>query len=1022
MANEEVIGMVVKLAAESTDFQNQMTTLNRQMKVLQSDYKATASASKDFENTLEGGNAKVDYLSKAIQTQSSIVEAHSNKIEKINEKLSKLAMSQVKLKDKLDTTKASYDAIVLSQGKESEQAQKLAEEIKKLQAEYDKGNSRINATIRTLDNQTVSVNKAKERLNHYKNELTDAQENLEKLSNTGTESSGIFDVIKDKFAEAASNTNILGVSITDVIGSFSLGEVATGALGTALGTLASAGIQMVVQSFNQLISKVGEFLKSSLEIGETFQAQMSKVGAISNASAGEMSKLTDTARKFGAETQFSATEAAQALEYMSLAGWSVQQSQEGLAGILNLAAASAIDLGKASDIVTDYLTAFNMKASESNYLADVMAYTMSHSNTSTEQLAEAYKNCASTATSFGVSLEDTTAWLAKMADSGLKAGESGTTLNAILARIYGQNKNTVGVLKEYGIAIFDATGKSRAFTDIMADMQKAMANMTDEQKDFFMQKVAGTNQLSGFAIMCNTSIDSVNNLSNALSNAAGTSEKMAKAMNDNIAGIKKSITSKFEDIKISIFTSIEPIIKSVLSIIDTALNGVTKVMQPLGNIINAVLTPFSTIINMIMRIVQLLQNVLLPIMTGPISLLTSILNSIGTGLKGIYGILDIICSTIEKFSDPIINFLKNVGQGIEGIFSSLQTLKSFAINVFETIKTVFIALKESFTVLGQLIVSTMSGNISAMIQSFGAVKNAVSNSISDIKSIWTEGSNAIQKDADQIAQNVTQSFDNIAEACGLGTAHVFSSFEEMYTNIQQLDDETFGKLKASADTYFNEYKLKTDAITEYENAALQKKMKKWEETHKGQEGTLNYYLRKAEYQAKQEEKIAAQTASTKASIEKSYTTKLEKELKSRNDLLNSYSKTTYTSDYQSFAANEEAKTKKFKEEAEKRAKLGGSGGSFLSSISIKGILGAYANGTNYVPYSGSYLVGERGPEIVDLPQGAAVRNNRAVQGIQTDMSETNSLLRTMCSEFREMKRAYIDQPRQLQRLSREGGY
>ena len=181
--NEEVVGMVVKLAAESTDFQNQMTTLNRTMKVLQSDYKATASASKDFDNTLEGGKAKVEYLSKALETQASIVEAHSKRVEKTNEKLASLATAQAELKNKLDSTKSSYESIVAAQGEESEEAQKLAEELKQLQKEYDQGNSKINATVKTLDNQTINVNKAKEKLNIYNQELQETKEKLENIIN-----------------------------------------------------------------------------------------------------------------------------------------------------------------------------------------------------------------------------------------------------------------------------------------------------------------------------------------------------------------------------------------------------------------------------------------------------------------------------------------------------------------------------------------------------------------------------------------------------------------------------------------------------------------------------------------------------------------------------------------------------------------------------------------------------------------------------------------------------------------------
>lgn len=990
--NEEVVGMVVKLAAESTDFQNQMSTLNRTMKVLQSDYKATASASKDFDNTIDGSKTKLEYLSKAIETQASIVEAHSSRVEKTNTKLSELASAQVELKKRLDATKLSYEEVVASQGEESEAAQKLKEELKTLQGEYDKGNNKINATVKTLDNQTINVNKAKEKLNEYKSQLHDTNEKLEELANDGKDSGNVFDIFKEKCSEAAGQNKILGVSISDVIGGFNGGQLASAALGTALGTLASAGITVAVQAFQQLVSKVGEFIASSIEVGETFEAQMSKVEAISGSTAGDMSKLTDTAREFGAETQYSATEAAQALEYMSLAGWNAQQSQDGLAGVLNLAAASAMDLGKASDVVTDYLTAFNMEASESNHLADVMAYAMSHSNTSTEQLAEAYKNCASTATSFGMSLEDTTAWLGKMADSGIKAGEAGTTLNAILARIYGQNETATGSLQEYSIAIFDAEGKAREFTDIMKDMQVAMSNMNDEQKDAFMRNVAGTNQLSGFSVMCNTATDSVNALSEALSNSAGTSEKMAKTMNDNVAGLKKSINSKIEDIKISLFTAIEPGIKNVLNLINTGLNGITKWAAPLGNYLKALATPVSIIVSTITRIVQLIQNTLIPIIMGPLSLLTSIMNVQNNGLQSIYEIVDTICSKIEDVMDPIVNFLKNVGQEIEGIFSSLNSVKDFVIKIVDTIKVLIDQLGDKWKNLVGLMTSIQQGNAIGIVTNLNEIKSVFSDTASEIKSIWDGTAKAVNTSTNELEENATQSFNNIAEACGLGTDHVFTSFEEMYNSIQQLDDETFGQLKDSANEYFNEYSVKMDALSEYTNAQLQKEMKGWEECHENKAKNLDYYLEKAEYQAEREAAINRKVSREREKIENEYSSTLEKELQQRQKTLESYSTNTYDKDYKSFAANEEKKTKKAEEEAEKRSKFSVSSSSFGSLIS--GIVKSYAVGTAF--HSGGLAIVGDGPnghgELVNMPTGSSVATHQQSMSMLKEANKNSEIL------------------------------
>nr|WP_302599734.1 phage tail tape measure protein [uncultured Cellulosilyticum sp.] len=1002
-ANEEVVGMVVKLASESTDFQNQMNTLNRQMRVLQSDYKATVSASKDFDNTLDGNKAKIEYLSKAIETQASIVEAHSSRVEKTNAKLSDLAQAQSTLKEKLDAAKSSYQDIVASQGEESEAAQKLKEELKDLQSEYDKGNTKINNTVKTLDNQTINVNKAKEKLNVYNNELSDTKEKLEQLSNQGSTSSSVFDAMKEKMKDTASNTKILGVSLTDLVGGFNGGEVASVALGTALGTLASAGIDIAIQAFVKLIASVGEFMASAVEVGATFEAQMSKVKAISGATEGDMSKLTNVAREFGSSTQYSATEAAQALEYMSLAGWNAQQSSEALGGVLDLAAASAMELSKASDVVTDYLTAFNLEADQAGHLADVMAYAMSHSNTSTEQLAEAYKNCASTAATFGMSLEETTAWLGKMADSGLKAGESGTTLNAILARIYGQNDNAVGALKEYNIAIFDAMGNAREFTDIMEDMQVAMSNMTDEQKDLFMKSVAGTNQLSGFAIMCNTATSEVDKLANAMANSAGTASKMAQTMNDNVAGLKTSIDSKLSDIKISLYNNIEPILKAILSMVNTILNGLTQFLEPITSLSNAIGAPLATVISSIMRIIELLQNTLIPLFSGPISLITSVIRTIGTGLQNIYSIIDTICSGIESFVEPVVNALKNIGHGIENVFSSLSNFADFVTKIIETINVFIEQLVSKWGDLVGVITSAAQFDMSGLVTHFNSLKNTFSDMSGAMKSVWNGSVKDINSMTSELESNTKQSFSNIADACGLGASHVFSSFEEMYSNIQKLDNDTFGQLKENANEYFNEYELKMKVLDQYESDTLQERMKKWEESHKSMEGSMNYYIQKAEYQAKQEERLARETSSKREQIETSYTSKLEKELQTRSDSLNNYANKAYQMDYTSFAENEEKKTKKVQEEVEKRNKLGNSSG--VGSI-LSGLIKSYAVGTQF--HSGGLaIVGDDANghgELVNMRAGSQVhRNEESKSMLKAANKDIEVLLAATLNEIRSLK-------------------
>lgn len=241
------------------------------------------------------------------------------------------------------------------------------------------------------------------------------------MGRTGTSSSGAVTGLSsftDAIKSGLGNVSVFGTNLGTLATAFGSSEAASIAMGTALGGVCTAGILAAASALKGLASACVNFVASSYEVGVGFQAQMSKVGAISGSTGEELSMLTQAARQFGKDSVFSASQAAEALEYTALAGWSAQESIEGLPGILGLAAASGMDLGRASDIITDYLTAFNMEISESTKLADIMSYTMSHTNTNTEQLGEAYKACAATATTFGVSCEEATSWLGVMANAG----------------------------------------------------------------------------------------------------------------------------------------------------------------------------------------------------------------------------------------------------------------------------------------------------------------------------------------------------------------------------------------------------------------------------------------------------------------------------------------------------------------------------------------------------------------------------------------------------------------------------
>lgn len=374
-----------------------------------------------------------------------------------------------------------------------------------------------------------------------------------KLAQLRTEQAGIKGTISDLSKEIAGNNK----------------EWTT--LKATIANLASDGLELLGR-------KLLEIGKAVISTGEQFTASMSEVGAISGASAEQLELLEQTAREYGATTKFSASESAQALKYMALAGWDTQQSIEALGSVLDLAAAGNMDLARASDIVTDYITAFGLSAEDSAHFADVMAYAMANSNTNVEQLGEAYKNCAASAASMGYSVEEVTAVLMTMANAGVKGGEAGTTLNTIMTRLATDTKGCASALEEMGIKIFDENGNLKSLSEILQLVTSAFDGMNDKQQAALSKVIAGQNQYTGFQTIlkglsekAKETGQSFGDYSKALEECDGTSKGMAKTMSDNLSGDIKTMQSAFEELALKIYDSGETPLRDLVKFVTNSV-------------------------------------------------------------------------------------------------------------------------------------------------------------------------------------------------------------------------------------------------------------------------------------------------------------------------------------------------------------------------------------------------------------------------------------------------------------------
>src|SRR5574344_1014400 len=327
-----------------------------------------------------------------------------------------------------------------------------------------------------------------------------------------------------------------------------------------LANLASGGIALVSQKLLQLARNV-------LQTGEQFTKSMSEVIAISGATKEEAELLEQAARKAGSTTKFTAAESAQALKYMSLAGWDTEQSLSALPGVLNLAAVGGTDLATASSMVTDYLAAFGLQAKDSTYMVDLMTYAQNNSNLTAVQLGESYQNSAANMHAAGQSIETTTALLEAMANQGVKGSEAGTKLAAVFRDR--TSKMTEGKIQigDVSVAVEDAKGNFRDFTDILADIEKATYGLGNAQKSQALQSTFSARSIQSINLILNDGSQNISQYEEALKGASGSASKAAQTMGDNLSGDIKRMNSAFSELSLKIYDDAETPLRDIVQLI-----------------------------------------------------------------------------------------------------------------------------------------------------------------------------------------------------------------------------------------------------------------------------------------------------------------------------------------------------------------------------------------------------------------------------------------------------------------------
>lgn len=494
----------------------------------------------------------------------------------------------------------------------------LQKEIRSLQSvqadisAYTKQQAAVEKTQAKLDNLNKQYQLLQQEIKETSGPTTSLERESAKLEQRIGDTSNALAAQKEKLGATAKSLNEAGVG-TDNLGSKSQDladklntlrakEEAAAESAEEYGDKGTSSIEAVSQAF--AAAKVYEALEQIKDaymdcIGSAgdFEASMSNVEALSGASGDQLQALTDKAKEMGATTKFTAGESADALSYMALAGWDTQSMLQGISPVMELAAAANMDLASASDIVTDYLTAFGLTASDTTHFVDVMAYAMSHSNTNVEQLGEAYKACAATAKSMGYSVEETTAVLATMANAGVKGGEAGTALNAIMTRLATNTKGCADELEKYGVSIYDSQGNMNSLSDILTGLSAVWDNLTDQEQANLAKTIAGTNQYSKLqTIMAGCSEQaakggqSFSDYASALENCSGTAGKMAGTMLDNLNGKMTLFESAADGLEIAVGEQLTPAMSDLYEVGADVLSGMTEFVNDNPGVVKGITT------------------------------------------------------------------------------------------------------------------------------------------------------------------------------------------------------------------------------------------------------------------------------------------------------------------------------------------------------------------------------------------------------------------------------------------------
>lgn len=822
--------ITTRFKVDISDLKKGISQANQQIRLANAEFKAASAGLDNWQKSSEGVTAKLKQLDSILQAQKSKLNAYNSQLQRQQEAydengkradelraaMQELADSGVsKTSDEYKKLQSALTAVEKEQAANQRSIDKLNVDILHQQAAVNATEAEIGKYTKALDRLETEAREAAQAANRQKTAYESLQDTIDsqqseldalkkkyadvvlsqgKTSDAAEELANEIDQLSSDLGENRRKLNEADEAADALDRSFDELEDGAGNASDGFTVLKGSLANLVADGIRAAISAIQDFVKETINVGMTFDKSMSNVAALSGATGKELQMLRDTAKEFGSTTQFSASEAADALSYMALAGWDANQSADALGGVLDLAAASQMDLAQASDMVTDYMSAFGMEAKDSAYFADILAYAQANANTTAQGLGEAYKNSAANMNAAGQDIETVTSLLAMMANQGLKGSEAGTALNAVMRDMTAKMKDGAIAIGDTQIQVMDANGNYRDMTDILLDVEAATQGMGDAEKAAALASTFTSDSIKGLNLILNAGVGNAADFEEQLRNSSGAASEMAKIMNDNLGGDLTALGSKFEGVQLALYEKFEPALRSGIDALSGMLDGLQWVIDNGGTIIGVItglgtaVATYAAITNAA-AIKTAAMTAATKLAAGAQAALNYVMNMNPIGivislLAGLTAAFVVLWNKSEGFREFWIGLWEKVKAAVQPVLEFLQAAFSAA---WDKIKEVWGVVSEWFAAKFQPIIEDLKPVIQAIIQWFQGAWDKIQEVWGKVTAWFKKIFGSISKEAGPVIGNIVSWFQE-----------AWAKVQEVWGVVSEWFSEVFNKIKETA--------------------------------------------------------------------------------------------------------------------------------------------------------------------------------------------------------------------------------